>query len=178
VTAIVTARARLDLLAALAVHRRPAEDLAEVVHLIVEAWPCDCPPELARGRDLCAHELERRAHHPVPLFYEGELPVSHTCHALGCETKVPPRLHMCKRHWSMVPVRAQRELWRTYRPGQERDKRPSPAYLRAAAACIEAVAAAEGYPPDEIAAEVTEYREIAEFLERPMSKGGRDAVRR
>lgn len=71
--ATLTAQARLDLLAALAAHRRPAADLAEVVHLIAEGWPADCcPPGLARGRDLCAHELDRRTHHPVPLFHEGE----------------------------------------------------------------------------------------------------------
>lgn len=61
-----------DLYAALTAHHRPAADLAEVVHLIAEGWPCDCPPGLARGRDLCAHELDRRTHHPVPLFHEGE----------------------------------------------------------------------------------------------------------
>jgi diadenosine tetraphosphatase ApaH/serine/threonine PP2A family protein phosphatase len=91
--------------------------------------------------------------------------MGHTCHALQCETKLPPRLHMCKPHWAMVPMGLQRRLWRTYRPGQERDKKPSAAYMRAAADCIEAVAEAEGLPADLIAAEVAMYRDVAKFLE-------------
>jgi diadenosine tetraphosphatase ApaH/serine/threonine PP2A family protein phosphatase len=91
--------------------------------------------------------------------------MAHTCHALRCETPVPSRMHMCRQHWAMVPKALQRRLWATYRPGQENDKRPTAAYLRAAAACIEAVAEADHVPAEEIAAECGEYREIAEFLD-------------
>lgn len=91
--------------------------------------------------------------------------MSHTCHAFACETKVPPRLHMCKPHWSMVPRAQQRALWAAYRPGQERDMQPSPEYLRAAAACVEAVARAEGHPAEEIAIEIEGYTAWASMLE-------------
>lgn len=50
---------------------------------------------------------------------------------------MPPKLLFCGPHWSRVPAPVQREVWRTYRPGQERDKNPSPAYCCAAYnACI------------------------------------------
>jgi len=91
--------------------------------------------------------------------------MAHTCHALGCRTKVPPRLHMCAKHWSMVPRHLQRRLWAEYRPGQERDMQPTAAYLRAAAACVEAVAQAGGQPPDLIASEVAMYETWATALE-------------
>jgi len=55
--------------------------------------------------------------------------VPHTCHAVECNTPVPPRLLMCLRHWRMVPPAIQRKVWREYRPGQEVDKRPSAEYL-------------------------------------------------
>lgn len=58
--------------------------------------------------------------------------MTHVCHAVGCTTPVPPRLLMCGRHWAMVPKALQREVWATYRHGQEVDKRPSQAYLAAA----------------------------------------------
>lgn len=92
--------------------------------------------------------------------------MAHTCHAMRCEAKVPPRLHMCKPHWSRVPRRLQRALWAEYRTGQERDKQPTAAYLRAAAACVEAVATAEGHPAEEIAIEVDAYLSWATRLER------------
>jgi hypothetical protein len=89
----------------------------------------------------------------------------HHCHALACETSVPPRLHMCARHWRMVPRLQRAQLWAAYRPGQERDKDPSAAYLRAAAACVEAVARAEGLPEDAITAEVAQYEAWASRVE-------------
>lgn len=70
--------------------------------------------------------------------------MAHTCHAEGCRAEVPPRLLMCLRHWRMVPVRLQREVWRTYRKGQEIDKCPSEDYLVAQRAAVEAVAQKEG----------------------------------
>jgi diadenosine tetraphosphatase ApaH/serine/threonine PP2A family protein phosphatase len=90
--------------------------------------------------------------------------MSHTCHALNCEVNVPPRLHMCKPHWSMVPLKLQRDLWANYRRGQERDMSPSPKYLHAAAACVRAVAEKEGQPPDQIDDECSLYTEWAAML--------------
>ena len=90
---------------------------------------------------------------------------THTCHAIDCETTVPPRLHMCARHWRMVPQSTQRALWAAYRKGQERDKQPSAAYLRAAAACISVVASAEGIKPEKIAASTFFYEEVAAQVE-------------
>jgi len=66
----------------------------------------------------------------------------HTCHAEGCAKRVPPRFLMCAPHWYMVPNELQAEVYRHYRPGQEIDKQPSPEYLQAARAVIEAVATA------------------------------------
>lgn len=68
---------------------------------------------------------------------------AHTCHAIGCPVEVPPRMLMCRRHWRMVPPELQARVWATYRKGQEVDKRPSAAYLRAGADAIAAVLAAE-----------------------------------
>lgn len=64
---------------------------------------------------------------------------AHTCHAYGCEIPVPPRMLMCRRHWAMVPRQMQSAIWTTYRRGQERDKMPSPGYLEAARAAVNAV---------------------------------------
>lgn len=38
----------------------------------------------------------------------------------------------CKTHWFRLPAPLRRKIWSTYRPGQERDMRPSAAYLQAA----------------------------------------------
>lgn len=91
--------------------------------------------------------------------------MAHRCHAIGCTKEVPPRTHMCKPHWDLVPRRTQRELWTHYRPGQERDKQPSAAYLRAAGACVRAVGEAEGRPESEIAFEVSMYESWADLIE-------------
>lgn len=98
--------------------------------------------------------------------------MSHHCHALGCTVKVPPHLHMHRAHWAMVPRRLQRALWAAYRPGQELDKDPSAEYLRAAAACIRAVAEKEGYPANQIDAECDLYLSWARRIE-PESAQGR-----
>lgn len=86
------------------------------------------------------------------------------CHALFCEVSVPPRMHMCAPHWRMVPRALQRQLWANYRRGQERDMQPSAAYLRAAAACVSAVANTEGHPQAAIATEVATYEAWAEMV--------------
>lgn len=55
--------------------------------------------------------------------------MTHYCHAIDCQTPVPPHLVMCIRHWGLVPSDVQRSIWGAYRKGQERDKRPSQVYL-------------------------------------------------
>lgn len=68
----------------------------------------------------------------------------HLCHALACPVEAPPKLLMCRRHWFMVPKPLQAEVWRCYRPGQERTKDPSSEYLLAAHKAVVAVAVREG----------------------------------
>lgn len=68
----------------------------------------------------------------------------HTCHAEGCDVDVPPKMLMCLKHWRRVPKKLQAEIWRTYRPGQEVDKKPSAEYLVAQHAAVQAVAEKEG----------------------------------
>jgi len=68
---------------------------------------------------------------------------THTCHVERCETIVPPKLFMCKRHWFMVPPGLRARIWDAYVPGQEERKDPTAAYLRVAREAIEAVAERE-----------------------------------
>ena len=70
-------------------------------------------------------------------------PLTHLCHARGCNVPVPPKMLMCKRHWFMVPYALRKEVWDAYRPGQEVDKNPTIYYLKVATAAINAVAEAE-----------------------------------
>lgn len=70
----------------------------------------------------------------------------HICHAINCETPCPPRHLMCARHWRMVPRNLQLDVWAMYEPGQETTKTPTPEYLDAAIAAINAVATKEGRP--------------------------------
>jgi hypothetical protein len=67
----------------------------------------------------------------------------HHCHARGCEKEVPPKLLMCLPHWRMVPRDLQRAVWATYVPGQEVRKDPTPEYIQAHLAAVEAVARKE-----------------------------------
>lgn len=80
--------------------------------------------------------------------------MKHTCHARGCETLCRPVYLMCPRHWRMVHAKLQRAVWRTYRPGQCDDKRPSEEWHQAANAAIGYVAGLESQPirMDEVAA--------------------------
>lgn len=72
---------------------------------------------------------------------------AHACRAAGCATRVPPRMLMCRPHWAMVPPALKRAVLAAYRPGQERlDPRPSPEYIAAHKAAVNAVARAEGRP--------------------------------
>jgi hypothetical protein len=67
----------------------------------------------------------------------------HTCHATGCIVAVPPKLFLCRAHWFQLPRQHRNAIWATYRPGQERDKQLSVAYLDAADAAIAWLAAEE-----------------------------------
>ncbi len=53
----------------------------------------------------------------------------HTCHAHGCEAAVPPSMVFCKLHWFSLRKPMRDAVWREYRQGQERDKKPSLRYL-------------------------------------------------
>lgn len=70
--------------------------------------------------------------------------MSHHCHAVGCETAVPPKMFMCLRHWRMVPAMLKRAVWGAYRPGQENDKRPSSIYMEVTDEARRAVAEKDG----------------------------------
>lgn len=70
--------------------------------------------------------------------------MSHYCHAEGCETEVPPKMHMCLTHWRMVPKAVQDLIWQHYRAGQEIDKRPTVEYIAIAFASVSCVALKEG----------------------------------
>lgn len=59
---------------------------------------------------------------------------AHGCHWPGCEAQVPPALWGCKKHWFKLPRSIRDGIWRTYRPGQEDDLRPSREYVEAAEA--------------------------------------------
>lgn len=55
--------------------------------------------------------------------------MSHTCHAHDCHRQVPPSMLMCRGHWFSLRKAMRGAIWREYRPGQERDKKPSLRYL-------------------------------------------------
>ena len=76
----------------------------------------------------------------------------HTCHAPGCDRKVPPRMFACREHWAALPREYQVAIWREYRPGQERDKDPSARYM-AVQTLARALLAFKPY--DEAAAKLT-----------------------
>ena len=69
--------------------------------------------------------------------------MNHTCHARGCSVPVPEKMLMCLRHWRMVPRELKAGVWMHYRPKQEILKDPTPKYLEAARAAIQAVAERE-----------------------------------
>lgn len=56
----------------------------------------------------------------------------HECHWPGCNQQVPPAMWGCKRHWFILPKSLRDKVWKTYRPGQEIDMRPSDEYLTVA----------------------------------------------
>jgi len=50
---------------------------------------------------------------------------------------------MCYKHWGMVPLALQRQIYAAYRAGQEVDKQPSKKYLGAIKKAIAEVARRE-----------------------------------
>jgi hypothetical protein len=56
----------------------------------------------------------------------------HACHWPGCSRQVPPAMWGCKPHWNALPKDLRDEIWRAYRPGQEKTLTPSRAYVEAA----------------------------------------------
>lgn len=56
----------------------------------------------------------------------------HHCHWPGCPKQVPPALWGCREHWFRLPKYLRDRIWAAYRPGQEKDMRPSREYLEAA----------------------------------------------
>lgn len=62
-------------------------------------------------------------------------------------------MHMCLRHWRMVPKVVQDLIWKHYRTGQENDKRPSVEYLAVAFVSVSCVALKEGKPLPVLAGE-------------------------
>jgi len=76
--------------------------------------------------------------------------MSHQCHATACARSAPPAMFMCAAHWYALPWPMRTKIWRTYRPGQEEDKRPSAAYCKAAKQAVCWLAAKEGRVPDTV----------------------------
>lgn len=56
----------------------------------------------------------------------------HHCHWPNCDKPVPPAMWGCKQHWFKLPLSLRSKIWRTYRPGQEITKTPSPEYIAVA----------------------------------------------
>lgn len=56
----------------------------------------------------------------------------HHCHWPGCQRQVPPAMWGCPKHWFTLPKAIRDEIWRTFKPGQEKTMTPSPAYVAAA----------------------------------------------
>lgn len=71
---------------------------------------------------------------------------AHHCHWTGCTKQVPPAMWGCKTHWFKLPAALRSKIWRHYRPGQEEDMRPSPAYIDAALEVQHWIAAQGGKP--------------------------------
>jgi hypothetical protein len=62
-----------------------------------------------------------------------------TCYARGCGKKIRKGMLLCSAHWDLVPRTVKADLWRFYPQGDGNEMRPSPAWLAAANAAIEAV---------------------------------------
>lgn len=56
----------------------------------------------------------------------------HHCHWPGCPKLCPPAMWGCREHWFKLPKWLRDKVWAAYRPGQEKDMRPSREYLAVA----------------------------------------------
>lgn len=56
----------------------------------------------------------------------------HECHWPGCTVQVPPAMWGCRSHWFKLPKNLRNKIWRSYKPGQEKDLSPDEAYIQAA----------------------------------------------
>lgn len=56
----------------------------------------------------------------------------HECHWEGCTKQCPPAMWGCRDHWFRLPKNLRDLIWRTYRPGQEKDLSPGAEYIEAA----------------------------------------------
>lgn len=74
----------------------------------------------------------------------GNRAARHTCHATGCEVRVPPKMFMCRQHWFSLPKSMRDEIWSTYRYNQENRMDPSDEYLEVALRCVRFIEAKEG----------------------------------
>lgn len=68
----------------------------------------------------------------------------HHCHWPGCDRQVPPAMWGCKAHWYKLPADLRAEIWRTFRPGQEKTMTPSREYVAVARKVQEWIAQQEG----------------------------------
>lgn len=57
---------------------------------------------------------------------------NHECHWPGCDRQVPPTMWGCAPHWYELPAPLRAAIWNEYRPGQEKDGKPSVRYLAVA----------------------------------------------
>lgn len=71
----------------------------------------------------------------------------HECHAIECGAEIAPKLLFCLKHWRMLSKKLKDLIWENYRPGQERDKKPSRAYLFYQRQAVNDVARREGKAP-------------------------------
>lgn len=55
----------------------------------------------------------------------------HLCHNPNCRKPISPALVVHRKAWFQVPRGLRSTIWRYYREGQEKSKRPSPEYLEA-----------------------------------------------
>lgn len=65
----------------------------------------------------------------------------HHCHWPGCERQVPPAAWGCRGHWYSLPIDIRNAIWKAFRPGQEISGRPNEAYIAAARAAQNWIAA-------------------------------------
>jgi hypothetical protein len=68
----------------------------------------------------------------------------------------------CLKHWRMVPLALQRELWRVYKAGQERGTAPmTAAYLVVQTRCRIAIAEREGRDLTDLRRQLATFEQMA-----------------